>query len=169
MSTVISADRSRVWSALTKPTQLIRWDERLLALLEPVGDAAHVGQRLRWRYRLGTVPVLLREELVEVVPFERLRADLSFGLMRATTTYSLATNGNPNRTRISLKIAALNSVPVVGGEIDRFEVRHIATSFVDTKLRHLSVWFDANSESLITPVETNDHPLAAPPAAPSPA
>ena len=59
MSVVINANRPSVWRALTTPSELIRWDDRLLELLESAEGYPSPGQHIRWRYRLGTVRVVM--------------------------------------------------------------------------------------------------------------
>ena len=142
MSAVIEADRQRVWRALTTPSELIRWDERILELLEPVDGYPRPGQHIRWRYRLGNVPVVMHDHPLEVSRHKKLRSKLALGLLRLESTHTLATNGDASKTRLSLKVLASNSAPVVGGIIDRFDIRRIATEFVDTRLRSLKEWIE---------------------------
>ena len=141
MSTGVSANRDRVWRALTVPEELIRWDEQLVALLHPANGYPLVGQQVRWQYRLGAVAVVLRNSPLEVVPKERLRSATKMGLFRFDETYTLAHQiGEPERTRLQLKLVAANSVPVVGGLLDRFAVRSLAIDLVDRKLRSIQKW-----------------------------
>jgi len=141
MSTTVSATRHRVWRALTDPAELIRWDEPLVDLLDAVDDYPRAGQQVRWRYRLGTTTVVLRNELLEVVPGERIRLETAMGLFRFDETYTLDTEvGDSDRTRVRHKLVSQNSVPVVGGLLDRFAVRRLASEIVDTKLRSLQKW-----------------------------
>ena len=49
MSTAVSATRERVWQALTTPSELIRWNDQIVALLDPLPDYPRVGQQSRWR------------------------------------------------------------------------------------------------------------------------
>jgi uncharacterized protein YndB with AHSA1/START domain len=141
MATTVSADRGRVWFALTDPAELIRWDERLVSLLEPPDEAPHAGQRVRWRYKLGSTTVVLRNELIEVVPGERLRSSTSLGLFRFDETFTLCSEtGDSERTRLRHKLVAENSIPIVGGLLDRFAVRRLAAQIVDSKLRSLQKW-----------------------------
>lgn len=145
MSTGVYADPDRVWRALCTPEELIRWDRQLEALLDPADDYPHDGQEVRWRCRLGNLSVVLRKTLREVVPSERLRSTIRMGLFRFDETFTLAREtGDPPRTRLHLKIAADNSIPIVGGLLDRFAVRTIATGLVDEKLRALQKWCEAN-------------------------
>lgn len=141
MSTVISAKRSRVWRALTQAAEVVRWDERVIALEDPEAEYPRVGQSVRWRYRLGSIPVVLHEQPIEVIPDSRLRSMVALGLFRFDETFQLTSEpGDGERTRLSLKLVASNSVPVVGGALDRFAVRRLAVEFIDSKLRSVQKW-----------------------------
>ena len=141
MSTEVGANRDRVWRAITVPEELLRWDEQLVALLDPADGYPLEGQQVRWRYRLGTIVVMLRNSLLEVVPMERLRSATAMGLFRFDETFTLGhESGDPERTRLHLKLIAANSVPVVGGLLDRFSVRRMAVELVDRKLRSIQKW-----------------------------
>jgi hypothetical protein len=101
-----------------------------------------VGSPVAWRYRLGTVPVTLRERPREVVPEARLHSDVSLGLFRFEQIWTLADEGRAaGRTRLGLSIAARNSLPVVDGVLDRFDVRRIAAEFAGGRLRSLQRFF----------------------------
>ncbi len=141
MATVIGARRDRVWTALTTPIELMRWDEAVVSLVEPNSDYPRVGKTVRWRYLLGRIPVVLCDQPLEVEPCERLRASITLGLFRFDRTFTLtAEDGDSHRTRITLKLVSLNSVPIVGGQLDRFSVRRMASQFIDAKLRSLQKW-----------------------------
>ena len=141
MSTVIGAERARVWRALTEAAEVVRWDERVLELVEPAGEYPQVGRKVRWRYQLGAIPVVLHECPLEVIPDARLRSSIALGLFRFDETFQLAPEpGADGRTRLSLKVVAGNSIPVVGGVLDRFAVRRLANEFIDAKLRALQKW-----------------------------
>jgi hypothetical protein len=63
------------------------------------------------------------------------------GLFRFDETFTLGAEiGDPERTRLHLKLIAANSVPVVGGLLDRFAVRRLAAELVDRKLRSIQKW-----------------------------
>jgi hypothetical protein len=142
LSSVIAASRARVWRAITQPAEMIRWDEAMLALLAPADGYPRVGQRIRWRYRLGAVPVVFHDRPMEVVASSRLRSYVSVGLFRFDQTWSLSDDQEvvSERTRLSLRLAASNTIAVVGGTIDRFDVRRMAAEYVDTKLRAVQQW-----------------------------
>jgi hypothetical protein len=146
MSTAVSANRQRVWRALTEPKELIRWDDRILALVGPADGYPQSGKQIRWRYRLGTVPVMLRSSPVDVVPGELLHTISSLGLFRFDETFTLGQDGEDlDRTRVILKLRAENSLPVVGGLLDRFAVRRVATEIVDRKLRSVQKWCEGHT------------------------
>ena len=77
----------------------------------------------------------------EIQPPVRLRSRLSLGLVRLEETFNLGVDpDDAERTRLSLRVASDNSVPVVGGLVDRFSVRRVATDFVDSRLRSIRSW-----------------------------
>ena len=144
MSTVIGAERTRVWRALTEAAEVVRWDERVLELCEPAGEYPRVGRKVRWRYQLGAIPVVLHECPLEVIPDARLRSAIALGLFRFDETFQLASEpGDEQRTRLTLKLIARNSIPVVGGVLDRFAVRRLANDFIDAKLRAVQKWCES--------------------------
>ncbi len=140
MATVIGAAHSRVWRALTDPTELVAWDERLLG---PVGEPDGYpvsGQHQCWRYRMGKVQLVMHDRPLEVVGEERLRRAISLGSMRYEQTYTLqpeisSESRGDRRTRLGMKVVASNSIPVMGDVVDRFEVRRLTAEYIDTTLR----------------------------------
>ena len=154
MSTVIDADRERVWRALTDPSELAGWDEHLVGSVAgadgprrsceprrrsrpgPLADEPR-----RWRYQLGSVQVVLHERPLEIAPFERLSSALKIGSLRLEQTYTLSSEcADPPRTRLGMKLATTSSVPVVGDVIDRFRVRRLAAERIDRTLRSVQTW-----------------------------
>jgi uncharacterized protein YndB with AHSA1/START domain len=137
MSAVVHAPRSRVWRALVDPAEIVRWDERALELCGEAGAYALEGPALRWRYRVGSVPLELRDLALELVPLERLRLARSFGSLRFEETFSLGEEDPQGHTRVALRLAVANSVPTLAGSLDRFDVRRFASELVDESLRAL--------------------------------
>ncbi len=141
MSTLISAERDRIWHALTTPSELIRWDDQIVSLLDPAPDYPQLGQQVRWRYRIGSVPVVVHQTIREVQAGELLQSAISRGVLRFDETYTLADEVEaPDRTRLSLRISASNTTPVVGGSMDRFEIRRLSAELVDARLRAVQKW-----------------------------
>lgn len=141
MAAVIGAPRERVWRALTSPQELIRWDDRVVALAR--GADSGNGRRVRpqQRYRWGSVWVDLRYQPLEVIPGRRLRLEVSLGLFRFEATYTLSPEeADPTRTRLSLRLAFSNSVPVVGGCVDRFDLRRVGSQLVSENISALQCW-----------------------------
>ena len=141
MSTLITAERGRIWRALTTPSELIRWDDQLVALLDPAPDYPQLGQKVRWRFRVGSVPIVVHQTIQEVQPGERLQSTISRGVFCFNEMYTLADEvAQPDRTRLSLRVVASNSTPVVGGSIDRFEIRRLSAELIDARLRAVQKW-----------------------------
>jgi len=141
MSTLITAERDRVWRALTTPSELIRWDEQIIELLDPVPDYPQLGQQVRWRCRIGSIPIVVHQTIQEVQPGERLQSAISRGVLCFDETYTLAQElALPDRTRLSLKIVASNSMPVVDGMMDRFAIRRLSAELIDSRLRAIQKW-----------------------------
>lgn len=145
MSTVIDADRERVWRALTEPSELTGWDDRVLASKDDDGAYPRPGQHLRWRVRLGGVPVVLHERPQEIARLERLHSTLRIGSLRLEQTYTLSVESlDPPRTRLGMKLVTTSSVAVVGDVVDRFSVRKLAAERIDHTLRAVQDWCQMN-------------------------
>ncbi|MGI9590669.1 MAG: SRPBCC family protein [Myxococcota bacterium] len=139
MARVIRSPRARVWRALVTPAELIRWDTRRTSLDAPAPDHPRVGEAVLWRVALGSVTLPLREEPLEVIEQDRLRSEVALGSFRFEETYSL--HDEPmGTTRLSLSVSAKNSMPMLGGELDRFDVRRLATERIDASLEQLQAW-----------------------------
>ncbi len=146
LSTAITADRERVWRALTTPSELIRWDDQIVALLDPAPDYPSPGQSVRWRYRIGSIEIDVQQTIREIQPRERLQSAISLGLFHFDETYTLVSEqATPDQTRLRLSVVSSNSVPVVGGLMDRFTVRRLSATLVDSRLRSVQKWCE-NSE-----------------------
>ena len=148
MSTVIRADRSRVWRALTEPAEVAAWDESVIGAVDPPLDYPRPGQHVRWRARLGEVSMILHDRPLEVVPEAKLRAKIELGLFRFDETYTLAPappdEAGAPRTRLSMRLVAANSLPVVGGLLEPTAVTKLATGLVDGALRALRAWCESH-------------------------
>lgn len=141
MSTVIGADRARVWRAITEPAQVAAWDAGIVAPIDVPLDYPKPGQHVRWRARMNGVPIVLHDRPIEVVGGERLRSSIAMGLFRFDETYTLADDpSGPQRTRITMKVVTSNEIPVVDGALDRFAVRQHAIELVSATLRALRAW-----------------------------
>lgn len=145
MSVAIAADRRRVWNAITRPDELLAWNPARIAAVDVPVDYPKPGAPARWRTALHRVPMPMTERPLEVIPEERLRAELRLALVRFDQTYTLAEEaGDPGRTRLSLKLVSPNAIPLVGGLLDRFGVRELAQELVDESLRALRAWCEGS-------------------------
>lgn len=144
MSRVIEADPDRVWKALTHPTEVAAWDERMLAPVDPSDDYPFSGG-VRWRYQLGGVQVVLHDRPLEVVPGARLKRKIRLGSLRYDQTLSLtAVEGQPGQTNLAIKIVTPNWIPLVGDAVDRFSARELATRHIDETLRQVQSFFSTD-------------------------
>ncbi len=142
MSKVIRSPRARVWRALVSPDELIRWDERRISLEAPIPDYPTLGRPARWRCLLGSVTVSHCEDPLEVVPAERLRSAVRLASFEFEETYTLL-DQVPDATRLSLRLVANNTLPMIGGELDRFDVRRLSAERVDQTLAQLQRWCES--------------------------
>lgn len=151
MSSAISAEPRRVWRALTDPTECIAWDEHRLAALDPTDGYPKPGETIRWRYQMGSIPIVMKEQPIEVVPGRKLRSKVTLGTIRFDQTFTLALEQDPAeaecgaKTLLGMKVVASNSAPVVGSVIDRFEVRRITVDRVDATLRAITKWCESGA------------------------
>lgn len=134
----------RVWAALADPTEIVHWRP---GLVEPLGGAdryPRAGETVRWRCRVRELPIELRETPLEVVAGERLSSRIRLGLFRFEASFTLAPlTADPLRTRVGLQIQVANELPVVGGTLDRFAARRLATELAATELMALRDWCEA--------------------------
>lgn len=141
MSTVVRADRPRVWRALTDPAQVAAWDASVIAGIDVPSDYPKPGQHVRWRARINGLPIILHDRPIEVSMNERLRSSIAMGLFRFDETYTLLDDLlEAGRTRLTMKVVISNEIAVVGGSMDRFAVRQQATDLVSTALRSIRDW-----------------------------
>jgi uncharacterized protein YndB with AHSA1/START domain len=142
MSKVIRSPRARVWRALVSPDELIRWDTRRVSLEEPAPGYPSPGHPAHWRCALGNVTLPHLEDPLEVVPTERLRSAVRLGSFEFEETYTLC-DEEPEGTRLSLRLASKNTLPLMGGGLDRFDVRRLSTERVDETLALLQTWCES--------------------------
>jgi hypothetical protein len=152
MSTAVAASRTRVWAALADPGQVVRWRPGLARSRAQAFRYPEPGETVRWRCRVRELPLELRETPLEVVAGERLHARLQLGLFRFEATFTLAPlAAEPPRTRVGLQVQVANEIALVGGTLDRFGVRRLATELAATQLMALRDWCEASRPRERTP------------------
>lgn len=150
MSATVAASPERVWRAITDPTECVSWDDQLLEAVDPHMDYPSEGQHIRWRYRVGSVQLIMHDRPQAILPYRKLQSRRSIGSLRFDETYTLSLeedaegDQHPVKTRLGMKIIASNSVPLLGAVVDRFEVRRMSADRADSKLRSITKWCENN-------------------------
>jgi hypothetical protein len=138
----IAADRERVWRALTIPSEVVCWDTGVVAPLDAPPDYPRAGQHVRWRYRLGAIPLTLHDRPTRVEPGSVLRSSIRLGPFEFDEIYTLASRG-PSATRLRAELGLASGFPIVGWLLERWVGRPLARSTVRTSLaaikRHCEV------------------------------
>ena len=146
MSSAIAAAPRRVWRALTTSSECLSWHENLLSAIDATDTFPTVGETVRWRYRLGSVPIVMRVEPIEVERKRRLRSKVNLGPLKFDQTFTLAVERDPDadwssaKTVLGMKMIASNSAPLLGSILDRFEIRRITAYQMDVTLRAITKW-----------------------------
>lgn len=167
LSTTIGASHERVWRALVDPDERPIWDERVLGRVESPGRSVErTGRRrggrdvenarglgrptlseTRWRFRLGQVPMVMRDAITQAEATHRLVSHITIGSMQFDQTLTLHSEddeGGP-RTRLGMKLVARNSIAVIGEVVPRLDVQKIVIEFVDTTLRQVQKHCEAEA------------------------
>ncbi|MDH3686466.1 MAG: hypothetical protein OEP95_09575, partial [Myxococcales bacterium] len=111
-----------------------------------------IGAAVRRQCRVHDLPIVLHETPLEVVPGKQLRSRLRLGLFRFEESFTLAPSpGEPERTRVGLHVYVPNEMPIVGGTLDRFAVRRLATELGGTHLQALRDWCESSRAPDIAP------------------
>lgn len=169
LSASIGSPIERVWRALVDPAERTLWDDRILGEVELVtsprrrGRAAARGstrslespkrntarsgvddviRTTNWRFRLGGIPLVMRDRLLEVDGHERLTSRISIGSMQFDQTLTLYREDEEDdatgpRTRLGMKLVANNSIAVIGEVVQRLDVQKLVIEYVDATLRQV--------------------------------
>jgi Polyketide cyclase / dehydrase and lipid transport len=139
LSAEVAATRAGVWSALADPAELAAWRPGLHAA-PGTPTWPREGATLCSLARVHGLPLAVHETAVEAVAGERLHVRLRVGLFRCDATFTLAPLAGElawERTRVGLQLQVANELPLVGGTLDRFSVRRIATELAAARLAAL--------------------------------
>ena len=160
LSANIGAPHERVWRALVDPAERPAWDERILGEVTLSRATRSAGNRTgtpatqrksirktHWRFKLGSVPLVLSDEIVSANRHDRLMSRISIGSLHFEQTLTLHTEDDETgpHTRVGLKIVAHNSIPVIGEVVPRLEVQKLVIGYVDTTLRQLRKYCEADA------------------------
>ena len=100
---------------------------------------------------MGSVPIVMREQPIEVVAGRKLHSKVTLGSLHFDQTFTLnlehdpANVGDGTKTLLGMKVVASNSAPVLGAVIDRFEVRRLTVDRVDATLRAITKWCESDT------------------------
>ena len=150
MSAAIAAEPQRVWRALTDPSECISWDENRISALDATKSYPVPEETFRWHYRMGSVPIVMREQPLEVVTGRKLHSKVTLGSLHFDQTFTLNIEQDPDsenegaKTLLGMKVVASNSAPILGAMIDRFEVRRLTVDRVDATLRAITKWCEGS-------------------------
>ena len=131
-SVVIEAPVGRVWRALTEPREVVAWDTGLGDPLDAPPDYPQPGQHVRWRYRLGPLPLLLHDRPQEVSEGRLLRSLIAIGPVRIDETYTLSAAGMG--TRLTASLSVRTALPVIGPLVERLFVARQSEATVEQSL-----------------------------------
>jgi hypothetical protein len=160
LSATIGAPIDRVWRALTDPAERVAWDERILGEISLSGSSAKPTKATRttgaketsrkktkWRFRLGTIPLVMLEEVVSVDRHERLVSRISIGSMHFDQTLTLHREDDESgpQTRLGMKLVASNQIAVIGEVVQRLDVQKVVIEYVDTSLRQIQKHCEADA------------------------
>ncbi len=129
----IAASVERVWRALTLPDEVVQWDTGIVEPIDAPPDYPQPGQHVRWRYRLGPVPLILDDRPSEVVENATLRSSIDLGPFAFDEIY-LLDSSDPRVTRLTAKLTLSSRAPVVGSLLERVAGAPLAKSTVRTSL-----------------------------------
>lgn len=160
LSATIGASQERVWNTLVDPAERPAWDERVLgevALSHAVGNASDrtrkaqgkqaALRRTSWRFKLGGVPLVMKDEVLKADRHDRLVSRISIGSMHFDQTLTLHSEDDETgpRTRLGMKLVARNSIAVIGEVVSRLDVQKIVIEYVDTTLRQVQKYCEADA------------------------
>lgn len=127
-----------MWRVLSDPAAAAAWLPSFGGwIYEPRASLSARGE-LRFRSRLCGVPVQADVRVLEVKP-GCLRGLVRFGLLACEAKFSFSPEpGVAGVTRIGLVLSIENRIALVGGTLDRFEVRRLASGLAEQVLGGLS-------------------------------
>jgi hypothetical protein len=130
---VIAADRQRVWRALSIPAEVVCWDTGVVEPIDAPPDYPRAGQHVRWRYRLGPLPLILHDRPTRVEIASVLRSSIRLGPFDFDETYTLRDEGS-SATQLTAQLSLASTVPVLGSLLERIVGKPLARSTVRRSL-----------------------------------
>jgi len=156
MGVEVDATRAAVWRALTVREEVLHWRPGIVGFKSPEASFPTEGRRFRWRCRLHDIPIELQETPGTIVPPGRFESEVRLGLFHFRQIFTLVPT--PSGTRVTLQIEASNRMPLVGGSLDRFDVRRFLVELAANYLQALRDWCER--EPALLPVAAASSPRA---------
>ena len=134
----VAASPRCVWQVLSDPASAANWLPFFRGWIgEPPTSISTLGA-LRFASRLRGACVTAEVRVLEVTP-GRGRLHARFGLFAFEARLALRPEpGLAGATRIGVVVSVANEIAVVGGTLDRFEVRRLASEIAESALGRLS-------------------------------
>lgn len=129
----IAAAPERIWRALSIPAEVICWDTGIVEPLDAPPDYPRVGQHVRWRYRLGPLPLILHDHPTQVEPGSLLRSSIRLGPFEFDETYTLRDKG-ASATQLTAELSLASIVPIFQSLLERIVGQPLARSTVHSSL-----------------------------------
>lgn len=129
----IAAGVERVWRALTAPAEVVQWDSGVIEPIDAPPDYPQPGQHVRWRYRLGPLPLTLHDRPTEVLRVSVLRSSIELGPFSFDETYELH-SPESSTTLLSARLVLSSSLPVLGSLLERVVGAPLARATVRSSL-----------------------------------
>ena len=130
----IDTSVERVWRALTLPAEVVQWDSGIIEPIDAPSDYPQPGQHVRWRYRLGPVPLILHDCPTEVLQDSTLRSSIVLGPFSFDETYRLR-SPESSTTLLSARLTVSSNLPVIGLLLERVAGAPLARTTVRSSLR----------------------------------
>ena len=132
-SVEIDVDRERVWRALSDPEEVVCWDTGIVEPLDAPGDYPRAGQHVRWRYRLGPLPLILHDRPTRVEPPSILGSSIRLGPFEFEEVYTIRAEG-VSTTKLTAALSLSSRVPILGGLLERVAGQPLARATVRSSL-----------------------------------
>ena len=129
----IAADPERVWRALSTPAEVVCWDTGVVEPLDAPPDYPRAGQHVRWRYRLGPLPLILHDRPTHAEPPSVLRSSIRLGPFDFDETYTLCDTGS-SATQLTAELSLASAIPILGSLLERIVGQPLARSTVRSSL-----------------------------------
>jgi hypothetical protein len=132
----IRADISRVWEALTKPSDVLAWHENVTGLTGHPQDYPSVNKIYCWKYRWGPFLMNLYDQPTVIIPRQQYAAQGRIFLFQWAVCFLLkALDGF---VEVDMELEMASRAPMIGGVIELLFGKMLAEQEVHQLLRHLT-------------------------------